>query len=195
MASTSSAPSNLASTSSAPAAPAPSNLASSTLASADLTTDFLDEDVVTVPGQAYALVSFVSPQSGQKGDKCAMKIRGVFATRDEATLHVKKLMRIDNSFDIYLMDMYRWVPVPPDPNAIEDQEYSEKFLNDLIKGYKESQLAAKQHFAERKRAVMEQGLDATLTPEERLPPPEPELAAPDVFNAPDLHPVTSQPPQ
>ena len=151
--------------------------------------DFLDEDVVTVPGQVYALVSFVSPTSNQKGDKCAMKIRGVFGTREEAAAHVRKLMRIDNSFDIFLVDMYRWVPVPPDPNAIEDQEYNEKFLNDLIKGYKESQLAAKQHFAERKRAVMEEGLDATLAPEERIPRPEGAGEAPrEVFEAPDTHP-------
>lgn len=73
-----------------------------------------------------------------------------------------------------------------DPNAIEDQEYSESFLNDLMKGYKESQLAAKQHFAERKREVMEGGLDQNLTAEERLPPPPP-----DVFSAPDPHPTSS----
>lgn len=144
--------------------------------------DFLDEDVITVPGQAYALVSFVSPTSNQKGDRCAMKIRGVFGTREEVAAHVRKLMRIDNSFDIFLMEMYKWVPVPPDPNAVEDQEYNETFLNELIKGYKESQLAAKQHFAERKRAVIEQGLDTALLPEERVQPPR------DVFDAADTHP-------
>lgn len=152
--------------------------------------DFLEEDIVTVAGQVFALVSFVSPANRQKSDKCAMKIRGVFGTRDEAAAHVKKLMRLDPSFDIFLVDMYKWVPVPPDPNAIEDQEYSEQFLNDLMKGYKESQLAAKQHFAERKRAVMEQGLDATLTEQERIPPPPPP-EVPDVFNDPDTHPSTS----
>lgn len=158
----------------APAAPASSDAAAPM--------DFLDEDMVTVPGQAFALVSFVSPTAGQKSDKCAMKIRGVFGSREEANNHVKKLMRMDNSFDIFLMDMYKWVPIPPDPNAIPDQEYSEKFLNDLIQGYKESQLAAKQHFAERKRAVMERGLDASLLDQERIPP------SPDVFTAPDPHP-------
>ena len=152
--------------------------------------DYLDEDIVTVAGQLYALVSIVSPTANQKSDKCAMKIRGVFNTRDEAAAHVKKLMRIDNSFDIFMMDMYKWVPIPPDPNAIDDQEYSETFLNDLIKGYKESQFAAKQHFAERKRAVMEQGLDATLTDEERIPPPATNQL-PDVFSAPDPHPSSS----
>lgn len=153
------------------------------------TPDYLDEDIVTVPGQVYALVSFVSPNSRQRSDKCAMKIRGVFGTREEAAAHVKKLMRMDNTVDIFIADMYKWLPVPPDPNGVEDQEYSEKFLNELMKGYKESQLAAKQHFAERKRVLMEEGLQAVLTPEERLPPPD---APPtDVFTAPDPHPSSS----
>lgn len=161
---------------------------------AEAPVDYLDEDIVTVPGQVYALVSFVSPKSSQKGDRCGMKIRGVFGTRDEAAAHVKKLMRMDPSFDIFLVDMYKWVPVPPDPNAIEDQEYNEQYLNELMKGYKESQLAAKQHFAERKRTLMEEGLEAVLTREERIQPPAPS-DIPDVFNAPDTHPSTSQPPQ
>lgn len=152
--------------------------------------DYLDEDIVTVPGQVFALVSFVSPTSRQKNEKCAMKIRGVFGTREEAAAHVKKLMRMDNSVDIFIAEMYKWLPVPPDPNGIEDQEYSDKFLNDLMKGYKESQLAAKQHFAERKRAVIEEGLDSALTPEERLPPPTADRL-PDVFTAPDPHPGSS----
>lgn len=160
-------------TSTAPTAPAP--------------VDFLDEDPITVPGQLFALVSFVTPTANQKSDACAMKIRGVFGTRDEASAHVKRLMRIDNSFDVYLMDMYKWVPVPPDPNTVNDQEYTDRALNDLMKGYKESQLAAKQHFAERKRLVMEQGLDKVLTDEERIPAPDPDL--PDVFDQPDPRPA------
>lgn len=152
--------------------------------------DYLDEDVITVPGQAYALVSFVSPQANQKADKCAMKIRGVFGSRDEASAHVKKLMRVDNSFDIFLVEMYKWVPVSPDPNDIQDQEYSDAYLNQLMRGYQESQLAAKQFFAERKREVIEQGLDTTLTPEERIPPP-PEGVPTNVFTDADPHPSTS----
>ena len=184
---------------------APAPITAATLAQNEPVTDFLDEDIITVPGQTYALVSFVGPQCSQQSDKCAMKIRGVFATMEEASNHVKKLMRLDNSFDIYVMDLYKWVPVPPNPNDIQNQEYTEPFLNDLIKGYKESQLAAKQHFAERKRAVMEKGLDANLLPEERVdqaPGPSadssasagPSTSIPDVFNAPDTHPSASKAP-
>lgn len=151
------------------------------------TLDYLDDDPITVPGQTYALVSFVSPEGNQRGDQCALKIRGVFGTKEEAAAHVKKLMRFDNSFDIYLVEMNRWLAVPPKPELIEDQEYSDQFLNDLIKGYKESQLAAKQHFAERKRAVMEQGLEATL----QSPDPHPSTSAAPVAETSEAGPSTA----
>lgn len=148
--------------------------------------DFLDEDIITVPGQVYALVSVVSPTNRQKGEQCALKIRGVFGMRDEAERHVKKLMRVDSAFDVYVVELYKWVPFPPDPNQIEDQRYVDDYLNKLMQGYKESQLAAKQEFAERKRELQEKGLEAVLTEEERIPKPD---SVPDIFSAPDLGPA------
>lgn len=132
----------------------------------------LDEDFVTVPGQVYALVSFVGPTgTNQRNDKFGLKIRGCFGTKDEAHAHVRRLQQIDKTMDIYLVDMYKWLLIPPDPNAIEDQEYQEEFLNNLIKGYRENQALAKQHFQERKEAVKREGLDKHLLEHEKLPAP------------------------
>lgn len=141
--------------------------------------DYLDVDSVTVPGQAFAVISVVSPTSSQKSSdgRLGIKIRGCFATQDEAAAHVRRLMKADNTFDIWVCDMYKWLSLPPDPSSIESQEYSEPFLNDMIREYRESQLQAKQHFEERKRMAMEQSIDAVLTDEERLPPPPPTDAA------------------
>ena len=87
--------------------------------------------------------------------------------------------------DIFVADMYKWLLIPPDVNAIDNQEYQESFLNDLIKGYRDNQAAAKQHFMERKEAVKRDGLDAHLLEHERV---EPDPAAPDaaaLFEAAD----------
>ncbi len=133
----------------------------------------LEPDYITIPGQNFALVSFVGPNCRQKTERMGMKIRGVFATRDEATAHVKRLQRSgDTMIDMFLMDLYQWAVIPPDPADIDDHEFQEKFLQDMMKGYAESQRAAKEHFEERKRKVMDEGLDKHLLPHERIPKPD-----------------------
>lgn len=133
---------------------------------------FLDEDVILPPGQVYALISVVSPSSTQKADAIALKIRGVFASREAAEIHVKRLKAMDNTFDVFLVECGKWLLLPPPIDKIGDVEYSEEKLNDIIKGYHETQLLAKAHFEERKKAVMLEGLDAHLLPNERIAKPE-----------------------
>lgn len=141
----------------------------------------LEADYISIPGQQYALCSFVGPEfCRQKSGQFALKIRGVFATQDEAKAYVNRLHRAgDNLVDIFLLEVGKWGPCPPDPMQIENSEYQEKFLNDLMQGYAESQRSAKEMFNDRKEKVMKEGLDAHLLPEERLPPPAAPLPAPE----------------
>jgi hypothetical protein len=144
--------------------------------------DFLEDDPIGVPGQHYVLLSVVSPTSNQRADKCGVKVRGVFSTRQEADSHAKKLQRLDPHYDIFCADVGKWLLLPPDISGIEDQEYQEDYLNTLMKTYRENQELAKQHFEERKRSVLEDGLDKHLLPHERHQAPEgyvpPQAAAP-----------------
>ena len=114
-------------------------------------TDHLDEDFIKLSGQNFALISVVSPSSSQKHDVCAMKIRGVFDTKEDAQHHVKRLMQSDSTFDVFLVDMYKWLPIPPDNSKIDDAVYQEDVLNDIIRGHREEQLRVKEHFDERKK--------------------------------------------
>jgi len=129
--------------------------------------DYLEEDFILPPNQLYALMSFVWPEGNQKADKILGKCRGVFGNEQEAKAHSDRLMKLDNTFDIFLLPMGKWVTMPPNLTEIEDQQYGEPFMQGLMEGYRDSQAAAKQHFEERKRAVKEKGLDATLTEEEK----------------------------
>lgn len=131
----------------------------------------LEEDVLTVPGQAVALISIVSPTSNQKTEQCGIKIRGVFSSAEAAKPHIEKLKMIDTQYDIYLVEMYKWLLIPPDPMAVQDQQYNNERLNDLITGYQKNQVMAKAHFEERKRMVMEEGLEKHLLPHEVIPRP------------------------
>lgn len=119
----------------------------------------LETDPIKVPGQNWACVSFVSPSSNQKSQSIGMKIRGCFDHREEAVEHVKRLIRLDPSFDIFICDMYNWCLVPPDPEKITDQTYQDQTLNTIISEYKKNQVFAKEHFEERKRELMEQAAD------------------------------------
>jgi hypothetical protein len=110
----------------------------------------LEQDYTTVPGQLYACLSVVGPEAPQKNDKFGIKIRGAFNTHEEAANHAKRLQKEDATFDIYVVDMYKWLLIPPDPTKIEDVHYTNEKLEELMTGYKENQALAAKMFAERK---------------------------------------------
>ena len=115
----------------------------------------LEQDYTTVPGQLFACLSVVGPEAPQKNEKFGIKIRGAFATRDEAASHAKRLQREDPTFDIYVVDMYKWLLIPPDPLKIEDVHYTNDKLEEIMAGYRENQAEATRMFNERKRDMAE----------------------------------------
>jgi len=119
----------------------------------------LDTDTLKVPGQNWACVSFVSPTGNQKCNSMGMKIRGVFELQTEAVDYIKRLIRIDPTFDIFVCEMYNWCLVPPDPEMIGNQTYQDETLNTIIGEYRKNQIYAKEHFEERKREMVEQAAD------------------------------------
>lgn len=114
----------------------------------------VDKDSEKVSGQNYALISVVSPQGCQKSDNVCLKIKGVFNTLEDANKHAEMLQKINSTFDIYVVEMYSWLLVPPDPTLIEQKHVDSK-LNEIIGGHRESQLKSKMYFEERKRELIE----------------------------------------
>jgi hypothetical protein len=111
----------------------------------------LEQDYLTVPGQLFACISFVGPDQPQKNEKLGMKIRGCFATRDEAASHAKRLQKEDAIVDIYVVDMYKWLLIPPDRDQIEDVHYQNDKLEEIMSKYRENQSQAAAMFEKRKR--------------------------------------------
>jgi hypothetical protein len=114
----------------------------------------LEQDYLTVPGQSFACVSFVGPDQPQKNEKLGMKIRGCFSTRDEAASHAKRLQKEDALVDIYVVDMYKWLLIPPDRDQIEDVHYQNEKLEEIMTKYRANQSAAASMFEKRKRDMM-----------------------------------------
>jgi hypothetical protein len=125
-----------------------------------------------IQGQRFCLVSFVGPDLRQKSEKMGMKVRGCYGSKQEAETRVKELHSIDPSIDIFLLEVGKWVVIPPDSTAIEDVRYQEQFLDDLFQGYREQQKQAQRIFSQRQDAVAKEGIDAHLLPHEKIPPPE-----------------------
>lgn len=87
-----------------------------------------------------------------------LKIRGTYSTRQEAEMRARRLQKQDPSFNVFVGQVGYWLPWDPNPVEVEDQEYAEKELNDLMKNYKENELKKQEFFAKEKRSAMEEAL-------------------------------------
>ena len=67
-----------------------------------------------------------------------IKVRGTFDTIEEAKVRSEFLKKIDNKFNIYIAQVGCWCPWSPNPESLENQEYSETQLNTLMKEYKKN---------------------------------------------------------
>ena len=114
----------------------------------------LDQTFTTVPGQLFGCISIIGPECPQKNDKFGLKIYGTFPTRDEAGNHAKRLQKEDGTFDIYVVDLCKWLLIPPDRDHIEDSHYNDEKLEEIMSKYRENQALAAKMFEERKRDMM-----------------------------------------
>jgi hypothetical protein len=124
----------------------------------------LEQDYLTVPGQLCELISIVGPDLPQKNDQLGLKIRGCFPTRDEAGSHAKRLQKDDALVDIYVVDMYKWLLIPPKREEIDDVHYQNDKLEEIMVNYRKSQTAAASMFEKRKRDMMAKPLEGSDTP-------------------------------
>jgi len=85
-----------------------------------------------------------------------IKVRGVYDTLREAQAKSKMLQRRDPNFNVFLGQVGYWLPWDPNPHKIDNQEYAENELNDLVKSYRENQDKKDLHFQENIDYVKEQ---------------------------------------
>jgi hypothetical protein len=102
-----------------------------------------------VPGQLYALVSFVAPAAAQRAPLNGFRIYGTFATLEEAREHAEKAQRVDGAFDIYVAELYRWCPWYPDPLEVQEAVYSDPQLDTMLREHRAAQGVAQRAFEER----------------------------------------------
>ena len=91
-----------------------------------------------------------------------LKVRGVFASQEEAEMRCKKLREDDSSHDIYLGQVGVWMPFDPDAYKTGKIEFMEEELNQLHSEKIKNEMKAKQEFDNRikdtKRKAIEENI-------------------------------------
>jgi hypothetical protein len=100
----------------------------------------------------------------------AVKFRGAFENMDDAKAYSKHLSDLDNRFDIYLAQAGCWVPFDPSNESVEQHEFRDEKLNDLMQGYLKNKAKADIFFKKRMREMTEDKItraaEAELSAEE-----------------------------
>lgn len=87
-----------------------------------------------------------------------IKVRGSFETLKEAQVRAEVLKRSGDKFDIYIGQVGCWCPWSPNPDDLQDQQYTETQLNTLMQKYKENMMLKDEFFEQRKREKVEDSL-------------------------------------
>jgi DNA repair exonuclease SbcCD ATPase subunit len=122
--------------------------------------DFLFEDP-PINNQKYALISIVGPHMPQKCNVWGLKIRGTAENLEKAKTMTKKLIKIDNNYDIYTVEVGKFFPINVEPTAVADVadvEYENENLNALVKSYLENRELANEHWNQRKNEMIKEAI-------------------------------------
>lgn len=79
-----------------------------------------------------------------------LKVRGVTPSHGEAVAMAKKLQRNDPIHNIFLGEVGKWLPWDPKPSQVQEQEYAEDQLNQLMKRYKDNEEAKDKFMSDRR---------------------------------------------
>ncbi len=116
---------------------------------ADLKEDF--ESFKQVNGEE--LDNTFSDQNENQTSIAGLKIRGVYESEGEARNRAKSLQRNDPDFNVFLADVGKWLPISPSVEYhIENEEYLDEQLQDLMKNYKKNKAVKDEYYAEQKRS-------------------------------------------
>jgi hypothetical protein len=126
--------------------------------------DYLTEDTFLPAGQQFVCLSFLTDKEN-KTTLSGIKIRGVFASYEEACEHAKKVQSIDPYFNVFVGEQGKWLPFDPNPDseAVKDSEYANTQLNQMMKSYMQNQEKAKVYHEQRKTEMVRKNIMENLT--------------------------------
>ena len=135
--------------------------------------DYLFEDP-PVSNQKYVCISILTNKNfKQEADKPpntirTIKIRGCYDTIEDAKKRAEYLRNCDpNGVSVFVADVGKWLPFDDDPENAKEQDYQNKRLNEMMKGYMENQEKAKEFHEQRKNEMIMKTLKENEAKEQR----------------------------
>ena len=125
--------------------------------------DYLTEDPI-VSEQKFMCISFLKPSSIEEKYRnkdltvCGVKVRGCYATYEEAKQRADFLQKCDSYHNIYIGEVGKWCPFEDDPEKAKDSEYMNRDLNKLMKTYNNQQSEAKEYHELRKQDMVKKAV-------------------------------------
>ena len=106
--------------------------------------DYLTEHQ-SIDEQKYSCMSFAADPN-KKSNICGIKIWGNFRTYEKACEEAKKFSELENEVvPVYVGEVGKWCPFkldPDDTSQIEDVEYKNKELNNIMKAHYNNKISA-----------------------------------------------------
>lgn len=119
--------------------------------------DYLVEDE-PIPSQKLALITIVGPNMKQKCDVWGIKVRGVCDSLESAKALTKKIMKYDKDYDIYTVEVGKFVPLAVEHTDVKNVEYENEQLNTLVQSYLENKEQANELWSNRKDEMMKDAI-------------------------------------
>jgi len=116
---------------------------------------FLDKQEDTLTQQFQKEHAF---QTSTRG----LKVRGVYATQEEAEMRCKKLRELDPNHDIFVGPVGMWVPWDPDAYKTGRIEFMEEELNQLHQEKLKNEEKAKQEFEQRIKETKRKAIEENV---------------------------------
>lgn len=91
-----------------------------------------------------------------------IKVRGVFASQQEAEMHCKLLREHDPNHDVYVGQVGLWMPFHPEAYKTGKVEYLEKELNQLMYEKQKNDEVAKEKFNERVKSSKQKAIKENI---------------------------------
>uniref|UniRef100_A0A6C0EBG5 Uncharacterized protein n=1 Tax=viral metagenome TaxID=1070528 RepID=A0A6C0EBG5_9ZZZZ len=101
--------------------------------------DNLDEDPI-IHNLRWVCISFLSPEGVYNCNVRAVKVRGCFATKEEADKCAHELQKIDKYFHIFVGEVGKWLLFDPNPDTVEEQHYANETQQQIMQNARKEQM-------------------------------------------------------